>query len=133
VKDELQRADFAIRRDIIRALVKRIEVDEQQIRIAFRVGPMPVPLPFDRASHHWQDCGRREHPGRLEGHMGAACSLKPIDQAEQIRGEGGETLELFVRCAVLAVADQTGDDKPLVDIESTTTPVKHLHRRYPPW
>jgi site-specific DNA recombinase len=91
VNDGLQRADFQIRRDIIRALVKRIEIDEQQIRIVFRVGPMPVSHPFDRASHNWQHCGRRvvasylpEHPtgssqrqsARLEGRLPMRESLE---------------------------------------------------------
>ncbi|GHO64060.1 hypothetical protein KSC_029520 [Ktedonobacter sp. SOSP1-52] len=39
VKDGLQNADFQTRREIIRALVKRVEVDEQQIRVVFRVSP----------------------------------------------------------------------------------------------
>jgi len=73
------------------------------------------------------------HTRRLAGHLGAACSLKPIDQTEQIGGEGGEPVELFVLCAVLGLADQTRNDEPLVDIESTTAPVKHWHGWYPPW
>jgi site-specific DNA recombinase len=59
VQDGLQWADFTRRREIIRTLVKRVEVDEQQLRIVFRVGSLPVPRPFDEASHNWQDCGRR--------------------------------------------------------------------------
>ncbi|MBO0791296.1 MAG: hypothetical protein J2P36_10145 [Ktedonobacteraceae bacterium] len=59
VKDGLQQADFQTRRDIIRTLVKRVEVDEQQIRVIFRVSPMPFPPSSDDASHNWQDCGRR--------------------------------------------------------------------------
>jgi site-specific DNA recombinase len=39
VKDGLHQADFQTRRDIIRTLVKRVEVDEQRIRIVFRVSP----------------------------------------------------------------------------------------------
>ncbi len=65
VKDGLQHADFQTRREIIRALVKRVEVDEQQIRIVFRVSPMPFPPSSEDASHHWQDCGRRV----LETHL----------------------------------------------------------------
>ena len=59
VKDGLQHADFEIRRDIIRTLVKRVEVDEQHIRIVFRVNPMPFPPSSDDASHHWQQYGGR--------------------------------------------------------------------------
>lgn len=40
VKDGLQEADFQTRREIIRALAKRVEIDEQQIHIVFRVSPI---------------------------------------------------------------------------------------------
>jgi hypothetical protein len=43
VQNGLHQADFQTRRDIIRALVKRVEVDEQQIRIVFRIRPMSLP------------------------------------------------------------------------------------------
>ena len=65
VKEGLCTADFEIRRDIIRTLVKRVEVDEQQIRIVFRVSPTPFPTSSDAASHNWRDCGRRV----LETHL----------------------------------------------------------------
>ncbi len=62
VEEGLHQADFQTRRDIIRTLAKRVEVDEQQIRIVFRVSPMPFPPSSGNASHSWQDCGRRVHP-----------------------------------------------------------------------
>jgi site-specific DNA recombinase len=65
VTDGLQQADFQTRRDIIRTLVKRVEVDEQHIRIVFRVSPIPFPPSSDDASHHWQHWGRRV----LEAHF----------------------------------------------------------------
>jgi site-specific DNA recombinase len=39
VKDGLHQADFQTCREIIRTLFKLVEVDEQQIRIVFRVSP----------------------------------------------------------------------------------------------
>jgi site-specific DNA recombinase len=63
VKAGLQFADFQTRREITRTLVKRVEVDEQQIRVVFRVSPMPVPPSSDDTSLHWQHHGRRVHPG----------------------------------------------------------------------
>ncbi len=78
VKDGLQHADFQTRREIIRTLVKRVEVDEQQIRIIFRVSPMPFPPSSDDASRNWQDCGRRVHTRCLEGDMGTFLLFKPI-------------------------------------------------------
>lgn len=53
----LQHADFSTRREIIRALVKRVEVDEQQIRVVFRASPTWSPSSSEDASHHWQHCG----------------------------------------------------------------------------
>ena len=69
VKEGLHHADFQTRRDIIRTSVKRVEVDEQQIRVVFRVSPMPFPSSSDDASHHWQDCGRREDSRTLHRNM----------------------------------------------------------------
>ncbi len=59
VQEGLHQADFQTRRDIIRALVKRVEVDEQQIRVVFRVSPMPFPPSSDDTSSHWQHHGSR--------------------------------------------------------------------------
>jgi site-specific DNA recombinase len=55
----LQQADFSTRREIIRALVKRVEVDEQEIRVVFRVSPTSPLSSSEGASHTWQHCGRR--------------------------------------------------------------------------
>ena len=41
VRDQLDEADWTTRRDLIRTLVRRIEVDDQHIRVVFRVGPEP--------------------------------------------------------------------------------------------
>jgi site-specific DNA recombinase len=66
VQDGLQQADFQTRRDIIRALVKRVEVDEQQIRIVFRISPTSLPSSSDDASPDWQDWGRRVLAANLQ-------------------------------------------------------------------
>ncbi len=71
VKDGLQNADFQTRRDIIRTLVKRIEVDEQHIRIVFRVSPMPAPPTSEEAPHNWQHCGGRVDTRALHAHVTA--------------------------------------------------------------
>ena len=59
VREGLHQADFQTRRDIIRALVKRVEVDEQHIRLVFRVSPTSLPLSSEDAPHNWQHCGGR--------------------------------------------------------------------------
>ena len=41
VCDQLDEADWTTLRHLIRTLVRRIEVDDQHIRVVFRVGPKP--------------------------------------------------------------------------------------------
>src|SRR5262245_40821566 len=41
VSQELQEPDWATRREIVRALVKQVEIDEQEVRIVYRVSPSP--------------------------------------------------------------------------------------------
>jgi site-specific DNA recombinase len=65
VKDGLHDADFQTRRDIIRALVKRVEIDEQQIRVVFRISPISPAPASDGASPNLQHWGRRV----LETHL----------------------------------------------------------------
>jgi hypothetical protein len=64
--------------------------------------------------------------------MGTCCILEPIDQTQQIRGQGVEPPEFFVLLAVFGGPDQASDDEALVDIESTAARVKDLHGEYPP-
>ena len=59
-------------RDIIRTLVRRIEIDGDDIEVVFRVPPPsgsapPPPGPAGSNAPNWQDCtgGRRGHAGRL--------------------------------------------------------------------
>jgi len=57
IKSGLHDADWLTRREMIRALVKRVEIDEAQVRVIYRVDP----LPFDHgpARGRLQDCWRR--------------------------------------------------------------------------
>jgi site-specific DNA recombinase len=59
IKSGLHDADWLARREILRALVKRVEVDETRVRVIYRVDP----LPFDQgpARGRLQDCWRRDH------------------------------------------------------------------------
>jgi site-specific DNA recombinase len=41
VRDQLDEANWTTRRNLIRTLVRRIEVDDQHVRVVFRVGPEP--------------------------------------------------------------------------------------------
>ena len=42
VTEGLDRADWATRRAIIRAVVKRVEIDEEEVRIIYKISPDPV-------------------------------------------------------------------------------------------
>ena len=53
VSQGLQGPDWDTRREIVRALVKRVEIDEQEVRIVYRVSPSP----FERGPRQ----GRSQH------------------------------------------------------------------------
>ncbi len=41
VSEGLQELDWNTRREVVRALVRKVEVDEQEVRIVYRVSPSP--------------------------------------------------------------------------------------------
>lgn len=57
VKEGLQEADWFTRRDIIRALVKRVEIDQEQVNVIFRIGPQTPSNPSDTSTQSLQHCG----------------------------------------------------------------------------
>jgi site-specific DNA recombinase len=57
VQSGLAQADWSMRRDIIRAVVKRIEVDAEEVRVVYRVSPSPFVEGPDRGL--LQDCRKR--------------------------------------------------------------------------
>jgi site-specific DNA recombinase len=70
VRDNLDQVDRTTKQTVIRTLVKRIEVDLDEIRVVFRVGPEP-PDRGGRAAVS-QDCSR--HP---DGENVAAAGIEP--------------------------------------------------------
>jgi site-specific DNA recombinase len=64
VKLGLEQADWSTRRDIIRALVKRVEIDQERVHVIFRVNPPPVApqLPSEKNAQSLQHCGGRGFP-----------------------------------------------------------------------
>src|SRR4051794_15953990 len=64
VSQGLQEPDWATRREVVRALVKKVEVDEQEVRIVYRVSPSP----FERGPQQGssQHCWGRAQPPDLE-------------------------------------------------------------------
>src|SRR5437764_2964346 len=64
VKDGLHAADWSTRREIIRALVKRVEIDQEQVRVVFRVNPPPPSTPqalSEKDSQSLPHCGGRAY------------------------------------------------------------------------
>ncbi len=60
VKEGLQTADWSTRREIIRALVKRVEVDQEQVHVVFRIGSNTPSSPSDKNTQSLQHCRRRD-------------------------------------------------------------------------
>jgi site-specific DNA recombinase len=60
VKEGLQDADWMTRREIIRALVKRVEIDKENVRVVYKVSPSPFAGSPERGI--MQHCWRRVHP-----------------------------------------------------------------------
>jgi site-specific DNA recombinase len=60
IKNGLEKADWNTRREILRALVRKVEIGESAIRIEYKVGP----LPFDHGPKgaNSQHCGKGDHP-----------------------------------------------------------------------
>ena len=57
VQRNLATADWATKREIMRALVRRVEIDKQEVTVVFRVGPDPYGQPPEKKSS--QHCWRR--------------------------------------------------------------------------
>jgi site-specific DNA recombinase len=60
IRDGLQDADWTTRREIMRSLIRKVEVGKEAIRIEYKVGPLPfggAPSGGDS-----QDCGRGDQP-----------------------------------------------------------------------
>lgn len=69
VKNGLEQADWDSKRDIIRALVKRVEVEKGQVNVVFRVDQLPFESSPARGS--LQHCGRRNLTLALESDAGS--------------------------------------------------------------
>jgi site-specific DNA recombinase len=81
IKSGLQDADWSTRREIIRTLVKRVEIDETQVHVIYRINS----LPFDHGPERGrlQDCWRRDFT--------AAGQRLPALRAGRVVSVGGAT------------------------------------------
>jgi site-specific DNA recombinase len=62
VKEGLAEANWETRREIIRTLVKRVEVNQEHVNVIFRIGPTTPSTPSDHHTQSLQHCRRRDHP-----------------------------------------------------------------------
>ncbi len=84
VSEGLREPDWETQREIIRALVKQVEVDEGEIRIVYRVSPSP----FEHGPQqgHSQHCWGRGQPDAFE-------RLPALRAAQRVRAGGATTPE----------------------------------------
>ena len=68
VKAGLEEADWSTQREIVRALVKRVEMGEEEVRVVYRVNPGPFAEGPEGGL--LPDCRRSEHPAPGEHHQG---------------------------------------------------------------
>ncbi len=61
IKENLQKAGWSTRREIIRTLVKRVEINQEQIHVIFRIGPNTLTNPSDHHPQSLQHCGGRDN------------------------------------------------------------------------
>ena len=76
VSQGLQEPDWDTRREIVRALVKQVEVDEQEVRIVYRVSPSPFEGgPQQGRSQH---CWGRDDPALRDHHWQRDHPYQPL-------------------------------------------------------
>jgi site-specific DNA recombinase len=76
VKGGLAEADWSTRRELIRALVKRVEIGQEEVNVVFRVNPDPFVERLDRGV--LQHCGGREHRPCLLCMSKQRCAMRAL-------------------------------------------------------
>ena len=116
VKDGLHAADWSTRREIIRALVKRVEIDQEQVRVVFRVNPPPPSTPqapSEKDAQSLQHCRRRDNAALWHA---TCCSVEcPVFHVSCIE----QFLHQFDKSAVLNIFTQLLDDEFMAQLIET--------------
>src|ERR1700761_3615930 len=69
IQQRMTTLDWSLQRDLIRLLIKRVEVDHDEINVVFRVPPPPGFLPPNpKGDRSLQDCWRRDEQLAGQGH-----------------------------------------------------------------
>jgi site-specific DNA recombinase len=82
VRERMSKVDWHMQRELIRLLVKRVEIDHDNVNVVFRIDsapPMPDPTNPERDSF-WQDCGRGEQP--RAGQFVPALCVRSVDDTD---------------------------------------------------
>ena len=72
------------------------------------------------------------HPGRFHGEVVDLLLIQPTRQGQQLRRHGAEGARQLRHLARVRGHQDRGDHRPLVDVESRTPLVEHLHAPPPP-
>jgi site-specific DNA recombinase len=76
VRDRLSTADWTVQRQLISTLVKRVEIDDEEVRVVYRVDCGPFELA--PSGGPGQDCWRRRGP--ITPGLSAANSVEPLSK-----------------------------------------------------
>jgi chromosome segregation ATPase len=77
IQEGLHLADWSTRRDIIRALVKRVEIDQEHVHVIFRINPTTPSSPSEKNTQSLQHCGGRDDPALRRSSLGW-CKLETV-------------------------------------------------------
>jgi len=85
VHDRMSEVDWLMQRDLIRTLVKRVEINQDDVNVVFRIdGTLPTPDPASPGQNSfWEDCGRVGKSDSVES-VPALC-LRRVDGEELSR------------------------------------------------
>ena len=75
IKEGLHSLDWSARREIIRALVKRVEIDQEHVHVIFRVNPLTPSSPSEKNTQSLQHCGGRDN--RALRHAAVGRMIRP--------------------------------------------------------
>jgi site-specific DNA recombinase len=92
VQRNLASADWEMKRELIRALVRRVEIDKQEVTVVFRVGPDPSGLTPEKQSS--QHCWRRDDSSLRCATMGAM--VYPMLQVTRCEEGGNQSDDFFI-------------------------------------
>ena len=79
VRQRMAAVDWAMQRDLIRLLVKRVEIDREDVTVVLRVTPTPAGpgSPNPNAEHVLHHCGRSDQPDSFSSFL--ALCIRSLD------------------------------------------------------